>query len=202
MQRRELDATGSGATSRRSSATRPQHDAPLVPQPLRGLVRRRSARRRSCSAGSTWATGLTLARQDRPDRRRPVLRARDRPGLQGRQERALGDARSRRSCGSRSRSTCSCCATSSGSSRSAASTGRSPATASRAGCSAPRRRATCSPGYAKNDYLDDDAFWDAGRERARRRRARSRGRIRTGDVRHDPKGGECPRGATSGRCAG
>ncbi len=47
------------------------------------------------------------------------------------------------------------------------------------------------PGFARNDYLDDDAFWaqvEASRESARS----LAGRIRVGDVRHDPRGGECP----------
>ena len=46
-------------------------------------------------------------------------------------------------------------------------------------------------GYARNDYLEEEAFWaqvDKARETAR-----SLGqRIRLGDVVHDPKGGECP----------
>jgi ATP-dependent helicase/DNAse subunit B len=46
-------------------------------------------------------------------------------------------------------------------------------------------------GYAKNDYLEEEAFWGAV-DRARET-ARGLGqRIRTGDVVHDPKGGECP----------
>ena len=47
------------------------------------------------------------------------------------------------------------------------------------------------PGFAKNDYLDEDAFWgrvDGARELARGLAQR----IQEGDVRHDPKGGECP----------
>jgi ATP-dependent helicase/DNAse subunit B len=47
------------------------------------------------------------------------------------------------------------------------------------------------PGFAKNDYLDEAAFWalvESSRERARGYAQR----IRAGDVRHDPKGGECP----------
>jgi ATP-dependent helicase/nuclease subunit B len=47
------------------------------------------------------------------------------------------------------------------------------------------------PGFVRTDYLDEDAFWsqvDGAAESARR----FAGRIRTGDVRHDPKGGECP----------
>jgi ATP-dependent helicase/nuclease subunit B len=46
-------------------------------------------------------------------------------------------------------------------------------------------------GYMKNDYLDEEAFWgmvDTAKETARR----LGGRIRVGDVKHDPKGGDCP----------
>ena len=46
-------------------------------------------------------------------------------------------------------------------------------------------------GYSRNDYLEEEAFWgqvDRARETARV----LAGRIRTGDVVHDPKGGECP----------
>jgi ATP-dependent helicase/DNAse subunit B len=47
------------------------------------------------------------------------------------------------------------------------------------------------PGFARNDYLPEDAFWT----QVEGARATARGlaeRIRTGDVSHDPKGGECP----------
>jgi ATP-dependent helicase/nuclease subunit B len=47
------------------------------------------------------------------------------------------------------------------------------------------------PGYAKNDYRDEDAFWsqiDGARDTARKLALR----LRAGDVRHDPKGGDCP----------
>src|SRR5213079_412650 len=47
------------------------------------------------------------------------------------------------------------------------------------------------PGFAKNDYLPEDEFWnkvDGARELA----AGIVERIRTGDVKHDPKGGDCP----------
>ena len=47
------------------------------------------------------------------------------------------------------------------------------------------------PGYNRNDYLPDDEFWSLV-ESARDRAAGFAGRIRVGDVRHDPKGGECP----------
>ena len=47
------------------------------------------------------------------------------------------------------------------------------------------------PGYRRNDYLPDDEFW-ALVETARERAAGFADRIRKGDVRHDPKGGDCP----------
>jgi ATP-dependent helicase/DNAse subunit B len=47
------------------------------------------------------------------------------------------------------------------------------------------------PGLVKNDYLDEDEFW--GRvERSRELAVGLVERIRGGDVRHDPKTGECP----------
>jgi ATP-dependent helicase/DNAse subunit B len=47
------------------------------------------------------------------------------------------------------------------------------------------------PGYVSNDYLDEEEFWGLV-ESARAGAARLAGRIGTGDVRHDPLGGECP----------
>jgi ATP-dependent helicase/nuclease subunit B len=47
------------------------------------------------------------------------------------------------------------------------------------------------PGFAKDDYLDEDAFWSQV-ESARGRAAENALRIRAGDVRHDPKGDGCP----------
>ena len=47
------------------------------------------------------------------------------------------------------------------------------------------------PGFANDDYLDEDEFWaqiDAARDRA----ATNAQRIRAGDVQHDPKGDGCP----------
>jgi ATP-dependent helicase/DNAse subunit B len=47
------------------------------------------------------------------------------------------------------------------------------------------------PGFAKNDYLDEEEFWqrvDGARELA----VAIVERIREGDVTHDPKGGDCP----------
>src|SRR5919197_906442 len=47
------------------------------------------------------------------------------------------------------------------------------------------------PGFAKDDYLDEDPFWEQT-ELARARAAEYAQRIRAGDVRHDPKGDGCP----------
>jgi len=47
------------------------------------------------------------------------------------------------------------------------------------------------PGFARDDYLDEDAFW-AQTENARARAAEYAQRIRAGDVQHDPKGDGCP----------
>ena len=46
-------------------------------------------------------------------------------------------------------------------------------------------------GYARNDYVDDDAFWSQV-ERSRTTALELAQRIRGGDVRHDPKGEGCP----------
>jgi RecB family exonuclease len=46
-------------------------------------------------------------------------------------------------------------------------------------------------GFAKNDYLDEDAFW-ASVDNARGKAHELAQRIRLGDVRHDPKGSDCP----------
>jgi ATP-dependent helicase/DNAse subunit B len=47
------------------------------------------------------------------------------------------------------------------------------------------------PGYVSHDYLDEKAFWGVV-ESARATAGALAERIRTGDVRHDPLGGECP----------
>jgi hypothetical protein len=47
------------------------------------------------------------------------------------------------------------------------------------------------PGFAREDYLDEDAFWSQV-ESARERAAENARRIQAGDVRHDPKGDGCP----------
>ena len=47
------------------------------------------------------------------------------------------------------------------------------------------------PHLKRGDYVEDDEFW--GQVEAAKERARTAGgRIRTGDVRHDPRGGRCP----------
>jgi ATP-dependent helicase/DNAse subunit B len=47
------------------------------------------------------------------------------------------------------------------------------------------------PGYVSHDYLDEEAFWGVV-ESARGTATALAQRIRGGDVRHDPLGGECP----------
>ncbi|MGH3130237.1 MAG: PD-(D/E)XK nuclease family protein, partial [Gaiellaceae bacterium] len=47
------------------------------------------------------------------------------------------------------------------------------------------------PGFQRKDYLDEEAFW-AQIELARERARGVVERIRAGDVKHDPKHGECP----------
>jgi RecB family exonuclease len=47
------------------------------------------------------------------------------------------------------------------------------------------------PGYVSHDYLDEEAFWGVV-ESARGTATALAERMREGDVRHDPLGGECP----------
>ncbi len=47
------------------------------------------------------------------------------------------------------------------------------------------------PGYFKNDYLEEDDFWGVV-ESARASATTFAERIREGDVRHDPRDGDCP----------
>ena len=47
------------------------------------------------------------------------------------------------------------------------------------------------PGYVSHDYLDEEAFWGVV-ESARGTATALAGRMREGDVRHDPLSGECP----------
>jgi RecB family exonuclease len=48
-----------------------------------------------------------------------------------------------------------------------------------------------APGFHRNDYLDEDAFWRQV-ELARERAEGIVARVRAGDVRHDPRTGTCP----------
>jgi ATP-dependent helicase/DNAse subunit B len=47
------------------------------------------------------------------------------------------------------------------------------------------------PGFARDDYLDEETFW-AQVEASRERAADNARRIQAGDVQHDPKGDGCP----------
>ena len=57
------------------------------------------------------------------------------------------------------------------------------------------------PGFARDDYLDEETFWSQVESGTRARR-RECGRIRAGDVLHDPKGDGCPSWCDLGPCAG
>ena len=48
------------------------------------------------------------------------------------------------------------------------------------------------PGLKRPDYLAEDDFWHQVEE-AQARSRRAVDRVHTGDVRTDPRGGECPR---------
>jgi ATP-dependent helicase/nuclease subunit B len=47
------------------------------------------------------------------------------------------------------------------------------------------------PGYTNRDYLDEEAFWSQV-EQSRELAVGTVERVRSGDIRHDPKGGDCP----------
>ena len=47
------------------------------------------------------------------------------------------------------------------------------------------------PGFTKQDYLDEEDFWGQV-DRARELTVGIAERLRSGDIRHDPKGGDCP----------
>ena len=190
-QRRELARRALRATSSASSATRPRPSCALVPRRFEvsfGTERSAPELQRGLELGD----GLTLSREDRPDRRRPVQRARDRPGLQVGQGLAHSARADRAtSCGSRSRSTCSCCATSSGSSRSAASTARSRATRGARGMLRAEARDDL-PGFVPQRLPRRGRVLGAGRGRARARARRCAERIRRGDVAPRPEGRRVP----------
>ena len=52
------------------------------------------------------------------------------------------------------------------------------------------------PGFHKHDYLEEEDFW-AQVDLARERAVATVERVRKGDVRHDPRFGACPTGASS-----
>ena len=184
MERREL-TEGLWRDLEAAIRTRP----PPTRRSCRAASRSRSAptaRRRSSSAASSSGRGSCLGK-DRPDRRRPLLDARDRPGLQGGQGRALGAADR------------------------AGAAASDPALHARPprprGDRADRRRLPAARGRPQAARAPARG---RGAVRLRAERLRRRGRvlaqversrttalelaqrIRGGDVRHDPKGEGCP----------
>ena len=197
MQRRELDASlwrDLEALVRFEA----EDDAQLVPKRFEvsfGMERSPQELQRGLDLGE----GPDAEREDRPDRRRPVQRARDRPGLQGGQERALGDP-----------------------DREGAAApdplymlvlrdlvGIEPLGGvyrPLAGDRKPRGLLRADApndvlaGYTKSDYLDDGAFWDQVETAPARARSRSASAPATcATIR---AAATARRGATSGRCAG
>ena len=165
----------------------------------RAVSRSPSARiaRRPSSSAASGSPRDTLEREDRPDRRRPVQRARDRARLQ-----VGADAHSAKQIDEELklqiplymlvlRDL----------------VGIEPL----GGVYRALAGARVTRGLLRADAADDLPGFSGttsrrrvlGARRDRRgARARVRARIRAGDVRHDPKGGKCPPGATSGRSAG
>ena len=157
--------------------------------PLRGRVRIGSLGARA-AAGTAARRRPAPERQDRPDRRRPVQRARDRAGLQVGTHRALGEADRRGA--------------------------EAPDPALHARAARPRRhraarrrlpgarrrtrhaRAAARRGRGRPAGLPEERLPGRRRVLVARRAppaSRARGyaqRIRAGDVKHDPKGGTCP----------
>ena len=178
-----------GGPRARSRAVRPRRRrsrrSPLVPQPLRGLVRLRALGARA--AARARSRRLHRLRQDRPDRRRPVLRARHRAGLQvGKTAHSAAQIETER----RLQIPLYMLALRDlvgieplgGLYRSLSGEGGARAAAGRGA----RRRCPASP---RNDYLDEEAFWgqiERAQEHARavverirdgRRPARPEGRL-------------------------
>ncbi len=157
--------------------------------PARGRVRRRQLRARP--EGRPADRRLRGGGQDRPDRHRPVvLGARARAGLQVRQDRLVGPAAERRGPPADP-------ALHPGRARAArAGADRRPvprarARRQRARRGRPRRGDVAPPGLVRTDLVERDELWrivDVAREQA----VEIVGRIRAGDVRHDPRGGSCP----------
>ena len=163
-------------------------------------TRCRSARERSTLGGLDLGDGLTLSGKiDRIDVETFGARGIVQDYKSGRSR--TRRSRSRRSSACRSRSTCSCCATSSGSSRSAASTGRSPGERKPRGllrASATRRAAGLRAERLPRGRRVLAPARDRARRRARARAADPRGRRAARPART----ARARRGAISGRCAG
>ena len=188
------------ATSSASCARRRESPLALVPRRFEvGFGTERSAP--ELQRGIDLGDGLFAQRQDRPDRRRPVQRPRDRPGLQVGQGLVLGapDRRGAPPADSALH------ARAPRPRRGRAARRRLPRALRRTAPSRGMLRDEARddlPGFKANDYLDERAFWaqvETARERARAARAA------------DPRGRRRPRparaasarpGATSGRCAG
>ena len=176
--------------SRAVRARRGRVGAAARPAPVRGLVRLRALGAGAPARARPRRRHHALG-EDRPHRRRPGQRARDRAGLQVGAHRPLGRRDREGAAAPDPALHARRCATSSGSSRSAGSTGRSRASGARAGCSASRRGRTESPA-SRRTTTSTRRRSGRGSTGAKELAQGFAQRIRAGDVRHDPKGGDCP----------
>ena len=186
--RRPSCGTRCAPISRASSATRPRPTSGSSRAGSRSRSAPSAPRRSSSAASSSPTTCSSRGRSTGSTSTRSAPAGSSRTTSRGRAR--TRRARSTASCGCRSRCTSSRSAISSASSRSVASTARSPGAGSRAGCCA-RRRARISPA-SRRTTTSTRRRSGARSRRARERAAENAGRIRAGDVRHDPKGDGCP----------
>ena len=159
---------------RSSCAASAESELAARPEPLRGLVRVGALGAGAAARARPRRTSPSRGKIDRIDRR-PVRGARDRVRTTSRARRRTRRREIERSSACRSRSTCSCCATSSGIEplgglyRALAGDAQGPRPALRSD-----RREDGVPGFQKNDYLDEDAFWaQVDRRRSGARDSRS-----------------------------
>ena len=158
--------------------------------PVRGRLRHRPLGARAAARARARRRPLRQ-RQDRPDRHRPVQRARDRAGLQVGQGLVLGGADRRRAAAPGA----ALHARAARPRRDRAARRRLPRAlgrrAARAACCAPRRATTCRAS-SRSDYLDEEAFWGAGRDGTRPGAARRAADPGAATSRTTRSGGECP----------
>ncbi len=191
--RRERRRVGVADRRRRRRASRAREQPPARSRAARagrggGELDVRAAAARGVVLGVRARARRRRQRQDRSRRRRSAERARHRRRLQvGR--RPVGGPDPRRGAPADPAVPARAPRPSSGSSRWAGSTCRSAVAGGRAGCSSQARRPSRdSPQPTTSTRMRSPSEMEHAREAA----VALVGRIRAGDVRHDPRGGECP----------